>query len=56
LPDENSHLVAIVIPAGRLDLDVLADHVEAKLLGDFQVVLHGGVGRRGVYRPSGQKP
>ena len=48
LPDEEAQLVAVVIPAGRLDLHVLADHVEAELLGHFEVVLQRLVGRRGV--------
>ena len=38
-------LIAPVVPAGRLDLDVLADHVEAELLRDFEIVLQGFVGR-----------
>ena len=32
--------------AGRLDLHVLADHVEAELLRQLQVVLQGRIGRR----------
>ena len=46
LPDEQAELVAVVVIAGRLDLDVLAEHVEAELLEHFEVVLHRLVGRR----------
>ena len=47
LPDEQAELVAVVVEPGRLDLDVLAEHVEAELLEHFEVVLHRRVRRRG---------
>ena len=46
LPDEQAELVAVVVVARRLDLDVLAEHVDAELLEHFEVVLHRLVGRR----------
>src|SRR5262249_6356362 len=48
LPDAQAELVGPVIPAGRLDLDVLAGHVEAELLGDLDIVAQSGVGRSSV--------
>ena len=48
LPDQQAELVAPVIPALRLDLDVLARQVEAEFLGDLDVVLERFIGRRGV--------
>ena len=43
-----AQLVAPVVPAGRLHLDVLADGVEAALLRLFEVKLERLIGRRGV--------
>ncbi len=48
LPDQQAELVAPVVPAVRLDLDVLAGHVHAELLGHLDVVLEGLVRRGGV--------
>ena len=48
LPDENAQLIAPVIEPGRLDLDVLAEHVHAQGFDRFQVVAQGGVRRSGV--------
>src|SRR5690606_35340868 len=48
LPDEQAELVGVVVPAVGLDLDVLADRVEAEPLGLHQVVLESLVGGRGV--------
>ena len=38
LPDHHADLVAMVEPARRLDLDVLADHVETEILGFLDIV------------------
>ena len=48
LPDHQAELVAPVIPPVRLDLDVLADAVEAELLHGFDVPAQRLLGRRGV--------
>ena len=45
LPYHDSMKVAVVVPACRLKLDVLADHVEAHLLGLDDVPLKSLVGR-----------
>ena len=39
LPDQQAHAVAVPVPPLRLHLDVLADHIEAKSLGDFDEAL-----------------
>ena len=46
LPDQDAHLVAVIVPAQRLDLDVLAHHREAHVLEELDVLDHGFVGRR----------
>ena len=48
LPDEHAQPVTVVIPAVALDLDVLAQHVEAHILGQLDVVDERVVARRGV--------
>ena len=48
LPHQQPQTVRPVEPALRLDLDVLADHVEAEVLVLLQVVPEGRVGGRGV--------
>ncbi|GAB3934400.1 hypothetical protein GCM10027614_07340 [Micromonospora vulcania] len=48
LPDQQAESVGVVEPALRLDLDVLAHHVEAEVLVLLQVEGEGGVGRRGI--------
>ena len=48
LPDQQSQPVAPVVPAVRLDLDVLAGHVEAQPPGDLDVVAQRLVRRCGV--------
>ena len=45
LPHQHTQPVAMVIPARRLYLDMLADHVEAAVLHLLNVVYHGAVGR-----------
>ena len=47
LPDEDAHLVTEIVPAQGLDLDVLANHREAHVLQEFDVVRHGLFGGRG---------
>ena len=48
LPDEHAQPVTVVIPAVALDLDVLAQHVEAHVLGQLDVIDERVVARRGV--------
>ena len=48
LPHDHSELVAVIIPAVGLDLDVLADHVEAEILGLLNIKLESLIGRGGV--------
>ena len=48
LPHEQSEPVAPVVPARRLDLDMLARHVETHLLGDLDVVSESVVSGGGV--------
>ena len=48
LPDKQSELVGPIVPSCRLDLDVLAGHVESELLGHLDVELQRLVGRRRV--------
>ena len=48
LPDDHAKAVAGVIPACRLNLDMLADHVAADLFGVLDVKKHGFFGRRGI--------
>ena len=48
LPHQHPQPVAVVIPPQRLDLDVLAQHVEAQLLHGADVTDHGLVRWRGV--------
>ncbi len=48
LPDQEAKLVGPVVPAGRLDLDVLADHVVAERPLFLNVALEGIVGRSGI--------
>ena len=48
LPHHQAHAVAVVIPAGRLHLDMLSGRVETQALGHFDVICQGLVGRRGV--------
>ena len=45
LPDEQAEGVAVVVVAGRLHLDVLAEHVHAEGLEHLEVVLHRRVAR-----------
>ena len=49
LPHEHSQPVAMVVPARRLYLYVLADHVEAAVLHRLNVVYHRPVRRRGEH-------
>ena len=53
LPDDHAKAIAGVIPARRLDLDMLADHVTANLFGVFDVKQHGFL-RRGSVEPFGK--
>ena len=46
LPDKQSEGVAVVVVAGRLHLDVLAEHVHAEGLEHLEVGLHRCVARR----------
>ena len=46
LPDQHAQPVAVVIPAQRLQLDVLAQHIEAHPLHRLDVVDHGLIGGR----------
>ena len=55
LPDEHADAVAVIIPAHRLDLDVLAEHVEAHVLHELDIEHHRVVARRGV-EPVGEVP
>ena len=48
LPDEHTQPVAVIVPAVALDLDVLAQHVEAHVLGQLDVIDERVVARRGV--------
>ena len=48
LPDEHAQPVAVIVPAVALDLDVLAQHVEAHVLGQLDVIDERVVARRGV--------
>ena len=48
LPDEHAEAVAVIIPAQRLDLDVLAEHIEAHVLHELDIENHGVVARRSV--------
>ena len=48
LPDEHAEAVAVIIPAHRLDFDVLAEHVEAHVLHELDIENHGVVARRGI--------
>ena len=48
LPDEHAEAVAVIVPAQRLDFDVLAEHVEAQVLHELNVKNHRVVARRGV--------
>eukprot|EP00964_Phaeocystis_antarctica_P076052 scaffold46996_cov60-Phaeocystis_antarctica.AAC.2 len=45
LPHQHAQPVAVVVPARGLDLDVLADHVEAARLGKLDVIPHRGIAR-----------
>ena len=44
LPYEDSEAVAVVVPAGRFNFHVFADHVEPPFLGLFNIVAQGFVG------------
>lgn len=46
LPDEHALLVAVIVPAQRLDFDVLPYHVEAHGLHQLDIVFQRGVGGR----------
>ena len=48
LPNQHSEPVAMVEPAGRLNLDVLTDHVEPEVLGFLNIKPQSLVGRSGV--------
>ena len=48
LPHDDPQPVAVIVPPQRLDLDVLAQHVEAHVPGGLNVPDHGLVRRRGV--------
>src|SRR6266851_1000631 len=48
LPDEDAETIAVVVPARRLDLHMLANQVEPKALRGFDVRAERGVRRRGV--------
>src|SRR3546814_4421857 len=48
LPDQHPEMVGIVIIARGLDLDVLAQHVESRLLEEDEVAFHRLLGRRRV--------
>ena len=56
LPHQQAEPVGPVVPAVGLDLDVLADHVEAELLVHLQVVRAAPRRSARCSRPSGQKP
>src|SRR5664280_104518 len=48
LPDDDSQAVTVIVPAKRLDLHVLADHVVAQATGEFHIMAERLVGRRRV--------
>jgi hypothetical protein len=48
LPNEQAETIAVMIPAGGLDLDLFARHVETEFLHGFDVGAEGFVGRCGV--------
>src|SRR5207244_8747339 len=48
LPNQEAELIAPVIPALRLNLDMLAGQIETELLGDFDVIAKRFIRRRGV--------
>ena len=52
LPDDDAFAVAVVVPAGRFDLHMLADHVVAQLLGLHDVIAQRLV-RGGSVEPVG---
>ena len=49
LPHQHTLFVAVVVPPERLDLDVLADHVEPQRFDEFDVVFERGVGGGGEH-------
>ena len=48
LPDQHPQPVAVVIPAHRLNFDVLAQHIEAQLLHARNIIDQRLVRRRGI--------
>ena len=48
LPNDHPQPVAVIVPPQRLDLDVLAQHIEAHVPGGLNVPDHGLIRRRGV--------
>ena len=46
LPDEDTFLVAVIVPAKRLDFDMFTEHIEAHRLDHFYVPFERGVGGR----------
>ncbi len=48
LPDNHPQPVAVVVPAQRLHLDVLANHIAAHLASVFDIIQHGFLGGRRV--------
>ncbi|MNW10205.1 hypothetical protein D3C71_2073720 [compost metagenome] len=48
LPDNHAEPIAMIIPSCRFNLDMLPYHVEAKLLGDFDIVGESLISRCGV--------
>ena len=48
LPDEHTKPVAMIIPAQRFNLDMLAQHVEAHFLHGLNVMHHRFIRRRGI--------
>ena len=48
LPDQHAQPVAVIIPAHGLDLDMLAQHVEAQTLHQFDIIDQRVVRRCGI--------
>ena len=48
LPDDHAKAVTVIVPAHRLNFDVLAQHVEAQVLHGLDVPDHGLVAGRGI--------
>ncbi|MNN21480.1 hypothetical protein D3C81_1348010 [compost metagenome] len=48
LPDNHTQTIAMIIPSCRLNLDMLPNHVEAKLFSDFNIIDESFIGRCGI--------